>query len=93
MNKRAHLLIAGRVQGVWFRASTKEQADRLGLSGWVRNRRAGEVEVVAEGAAPALEALIEWCRIGPRGASVAEVEVEYEAYRGEFGSFEIVGSA
>ncbi|NOZ84845.1 MAG: acylphosphatase [Deltaproteobacteria bacterium] len=74
---RVHLLIRGRVQGVWFRQSTKEQAIRLGLKGWVRNLPDGRVEAVAEGNRPELEKLIEWCRNGPPLARVDEVEVEW----------------
>lgn len=84
-----HLDISGQVQGVWFRASTKAQADKLGLSGWVRNRRTGGVEVIAEGDESALESLIDWCRTGPRGARVTRIDVEHQAYAGEFDSFEI----
>jgi acylphosphatase len=77
------------VQGVWFRASAKEEALRLGVSGWVRNRRSGEVEVTAEGGQAAIEAMVAWCRRGSRGAVVANVDRVDEAYRGEFAGFVI----
>jgi acylphosphatase len=87
LSKRVRLLISGHVQGVWFRASVKEEADRLGVSGWVRNRRSGHVEVTAEGEDVAIDELIAWCRVGSRGASVAHVGVARETYRGEFDDF------
>jgi acylphosphatase len=64
------------VQGVWFRASTRERAEQLGLVGWVRNRADGSVELEAEGAAAAVEAILAWCRGGPPGARVDAVDVE-----------------
>ena len=70
------LIVTGRVQGVWFRGWTVDQAVALGLDGWVRNRRDGSVEVLASGPAAAIEELIELCRQGPPAARVARVEVE-----------------
>lgn len=71
---RAHLRVFGRVQGVYFRATTRQQAQTLGLSGWVRNRRDGTVELVCEGAAPAVDALCAWAEHGPPAAHVEYVE-------------------
>ena len=70
-----HLKISGRVQGVGFRYSMSEEAERLGVTGWVRNRSDGTVEAVIDGAPDAVEAVLAWARRGPRGASVTEVEV------------------
>ncbi|MBI4528289.1 MAG: acylphosphatase [Deltaproteobacteria bacterium] len=86
---RAYLKIEGRVQGVFFRASTVEQANHFGLTGWVRNCRDGSVEVVAEGGRKALEALARWCRKGPPGAEVADVQLQWEQPRGEFADFRV----
>jgi acylphosphatase len=65
------------VQGVWFRASARDEALARGLGGWVRNLADGSVELRAEGPAPALEELIGWCRRGPPLAQVSHVEVQW----------------
>lgn len=72
---RVHVSVSGRVQGVWFRRSTQEEAERLGLRGWVRNRRDGTVEWVAEGSAASVRALVAWSRRGPPLAQVSSVEI------------------
>jgi acylphosphatase len=86
---QAHLLITGRVQGVFFRASTVEEARRLGLTGWVMNRSDGAVEIVAEGERNKLDEFIRWCRHGPRGAAVQQVKLEWRPFRDEFEAFRI----
>ena len=68
------LTIRGRVQGVGFRYSMHEEAMRLGLAGWVRNRRDGSVEAVVQGVAPAVEAMRRWAERGPPAATVDSVE-------------------
>ncbi len=70
-----HLLIHGRVQGVYYRASAQTEALRLGLHGWVRNRVAGEVEAVVSGPEKAVAAFIGWARTGPPAARVERVEI------------------
>ena len=75
--------IYGKVQGVWFRAHTKDIADKLGIKGWVRNVPDGSVEAVFEGDDESVEKIIEWCHRGPPLARVERVEVEYEEPRGE----------
>ena len=79
---RAHVLITGRVQGVGYRFSTREQAEELGVKGWVRNLPDGRVEAVFEANEDVVKEMINWCRIGPRGASVKDVAVEYKAPEG-----------
>ena len=86
---RAHVFISGKVQGVFFRATTRDKANELGVKGWVRNLRDGRVEAVFEGDEEAVKKLIEWCHVGPPAARVEKVEVIYEDYRGEFDSFSI----
>lgn len=86
---RAHLIIHGLVQGVFFRDSTRRKANGLGLTGWVRNRPEGTVEIVAEGPEGEMERFISWCHRGPSGADVSRVEEAREDYRGEFDSFDI----
>ena len=70
-----HLLISGRVQGVGFRYSMGEEAERLGATGWVRNRRDGTVEAAVDGAPEAVDALIAWARRGPPSAHVTDVRI------------------
>ena len=89
MAVRAHLSVSGRVQGVWYRGSMQDEAERLGVAGWARNRPDGTVEAEVEGAPEAVEAVIAWARRGPRGARVDDVAVEWVAPRGERGGFAI----
>jgi len=84
---RVHLIIRGRVQGVFFRHSTREQAVELEVSGWVRNRSDGTVEVVAEGEREQLEKLLAWCQQGPPSARVISVDAEWGQATGEFQGF------
>jgi acylphosphatase len=81
-----HLVIKGKVQGVFFRASTKEKANELGIKGWVKNMPDGNVEVLAAGNKDQLENFIEWCRRGPTQAIVSDVVVSNaeESFLNEF---------
>lgn len=80
--ERAHVWVSGRVQGVNFRWRTTEAARSRGLAGWVRNLADGRVEAVFEGDREALEAMVDWCRRGPRLARVDDVEVRWEPAEG-----------
>ena len=80
---RAHVWVSGRVQGVFFRTCTEDEAHAAGVAGWVRNTRDGRVEAVFEGERPAVEAMIRWCQRGSPGAVVAGVEVKWEEPQGE----------
>ena len=82
-----NLTISGQVQGVGFRYHFAEQAQRLGITGWVRNRRSGSVEAMIEGTPEAVEALLAWARLGPPAARVERVEVS--AAEGAFSGFEL----
>ncbi|MCY3814472.1 MAG: acylphosphatase [Gammaproteobacteria bacterium] len=86
---RAHLRIAGRVQGVGFRYATMLEAESRNLSGWVRNLPDGRVEVVAEGTTPAVQGLVAWCRDGPRHARVYDVDVAWESPRADSPGFRV----
>lgn len=86
---RVRLKIAGRVQGVYYRASTVQRAQSLGLTGWVMNCSDGSVEAVAEGAKTQIEELIAWCHQGPDGARVAKVSVEWQVAHDTFREFSI----
>lgn len=85
----AHLLISGRVQGVWYRGSTKDEARRLGLTGWVRNLADGRVEARVCGSREQVETLIQWCHQGPPAAKVSEVQVSWEEAEETFTVFKI----
>jgi acylphosphatase len=86
---RAHVVISGRVQGVWFRASTVEEARRAGVSGWVRNCEDGSVEAVFEGERGAVMQVVGWCYKGPSAARVSNVKVKWQEPTGEFFGFNL----
>ncbi len=86
---RAHVIIDGRVQGVFFRYATREEANGLGVKGWVKNRRDGRVEAVFEGDESSVRKMVEWCHQGPPHAVVNKVDLNWEEFSGEFGGFDI----
>jgi acylphosphatase len=85
MTVRRHVLVTGRVQGVGFRQAVADRARTRGVSGFVRNLPSGQVEAAFEGLPDAVEALVGFCRRGPLGASVRDVDVSDEPPRGESG--------
>lgn len=87
---RCHLVIHGLVQGVSFRYSAREEAQRLHLTGWVRNLPNGDVEAVAEGEQATLKKFVAWCHEGPSEAKVESVKEEVLPATGEFSTFAIV---
>jgi acylphosphatase len=87
--KQVHLIVRGRVQGVFFRAATQREARRLGLTGWVKNRNDGGVEMVAEGDESSLRQLCMWAERGPTAARVDDVQTRWRAYSGDFPDFRI----
>ena len=86
---RVHAIITGKVQGVFFRMETKYAAEGFGVVGWVRNKMDGSVEAVFEGKDIDVKALLAWCQTGPPRASVSKVDVTWQAYIGEFNTFEV----
>jgi acylphosphatase len=86
---RVHLFVSGVVQGVFFRAHARDMARDLGLTGWVKNLADGRVEIIAEGDSEKLQRFIEWCRRGPAGSSVEDLEIRREEATGEFDGFAI----
>lgn len=88
--KRVKVKIFGSVQGIFFRANTKDLAYKLGVKGWVRNAPEGSVEVLFEGEDQAVDKIVNWCRKGPIGARVERVETKEEKYKGEFQKFSII---
>lgn len=87
---RKHLHIQGRVQGVWFRDSTRTKALSLSVSGWVRNLPDGSVEVLVEGENDQVKRLVSWCKQGPPSADVSSLVERQEEWKGEFDTFSIV---
>lgn len=88
-NARAQVVVEGRVQGVFFRGSVRDEAARRGVRGWVRNRADGSVEAVLEGAPDAVEQVVAFMRHGPPGARVVDAQVSYLEAKGEFSGFAI----
>ncbi len=87
MNIRVHIFVSGKVHGVFFRSSTKEKAQELGITGWVRNLTDGRVEALFEGEKGDVEKIVEWAGRGPEYARVEYVEIMHEKYTGEFKEF------
>jgi acylphosphatase len=89
MKVRAHVIVAGWVQGVFFRSETRRVANAYGVTGWVRNLEDGRVEAVFEGEEENVKRLVEFCRKGPPAARVDNVDVSWERYSGSFDDFQI----
>ena len=89
MKKRAHVFVSGRVQGVFFRATTRKEAEKRRVKGWVKNLRDGRVEAVFEGEGEKVEEMIDFCHRGSSAANVEDVEVEWESNKDEFSEFGI----
>jgi acylphosphatase len=87
---RARVIIGGRVQGVFFRYTTQEVANRLNVLGWVKNRWDCKVEAVFEGEREKVEEMVEWCRKGPPDAHVKNIDTYWDDYLGEFDHFSII---
>jgi len=90
MNKRVHLIVSGRVQGVFFRAETQSQALHLHLKGWVRNTSDGRVEIIIEGDEENVQRMIDWCHKGPPIANVEGIDYHEEPFHDSFDDFKIV---
>lgn len=88
MSRHVNIVVTGRVQGVFFRATARDVASSLGLKGFVRNERDGSVYIEAEGDQQILDTFVDWCKSGPPGAAVTNVQVVDGTSRG-FSSFEI----
>ena len=87
--KSARVIIHGWVQGVYFRAFTRDQARSLGLTGWVRNRRDGTVEALFEGEKDKVDEMVAWCKRGSPSSRVEQVEVSSGPFSGDFDDFQI----
>ena len=87
--KTLHLLIEGKVQGVFYRASARKKAEELKITGWVKNTKEGNVEIVCQAGEAVLQQFINWCKQGPPGAKVEHIKVT-ETAAAQFGDFTIV---
>ena len=92
MALQVHVVISGRVQGVWYRASTKQKAEELGLRGWVKNTQEGNVEAVFEGSEAAIDEMIAWCWKGPALAHVTNVNVIEKHQGNQYSDFTVFRS-
>lgn len=87
----AHVFVAGKVQGVYFRQNTMQTAQMHGTTGWVRNLADGRVEAVIEGEEESVRRVVDWCHHGPPASNVEAVDIRYENYTGKFPDFSITG--
>ncbi|NVJ49534.1 MAG: acylphosphatase [Gammaproteobacteria bacterium] len=87
--EQLHAVISGRVQGVWYRASTQQKAQSLELVGWVRNLSDGRVELLAQGPRESLEVLLAWCYTGPENALVSAIDFDYQRVTERADSFSV----
>jgi acylphosphatase len=87
--ERAHVHVSGQVQGVFFRDSTRDKAELLGLNGWVRNLPDGRVEALFEGPSEKVREMVRWCKEGPSHAEVEDVDADFEPSRGDLKGFEV----
>jgi len=90
IQKRIHIFITGRVQGVFFRQSTRVMAIKNNVNGWIRNLNDGRVEIVAEGETQNIDNLVTWCKTGPANSRVDEFELLDEDSTGEFENFDVI---
>jgi len=90
MKVKAHVLVSGRVQGVFFRAETARTAVANHVTGWIRNLSNGQVEAVIEGEKSDVQIVVDFCKRGPSGAHVEAAEVTWKIWKGEFSDFRIV---
>ena len=88
--QRAHVVVSGQVQGVFFRDSTRQKAQELGLAGWVKNTPDGRVEALFEGPSDRVREMVRWCEEGPQQASVENVDADFEAASGDLAGFEVL---
>ena len=88
--QRVHLLMSGKVQGVFFRQALKVVAKQNDVSGWVRNLTDKRVEAVLEGNDESVKSIIEWARIGPANSRVDDIKISNEEFKNEFSTFEVL---
>jgi len=88
--QRVHLLVSGKVQGVFFRQALKVVAKKNNVLGWVRNLKDGHVEAILEGDNKSINSVVEWTRVGPANSRIDDIEVINEEFKNEFSTFEVL---
>ena len=86
---RGHIVVNGKVQGVYFRQNAQRICSEYGVTGWVRNVENGSVEAILEGDKSSVEDAISWFKVGPPNAHVEKIDLKYDSYSGEFQDFKI----
>jgi acylphosphatase len=86
---RAHIIVRGKVQGVYFRQNAQRICNEYGVTGWVLNANDGSVEAILEGSKNSVEDAISWFKVGPSNAHVEKIELSYDKYSGEFQDFKV----
>lgn len=89
METNVFVRVSGRVQGVWFRASTKQKAEQLGVTGWIRNTSDGCIEAIFEGNKNMVKEMVDWCNHGPPQAKVENIEIKNQPVTNAFDGFAI----
>lgn len=87
--KQVHIIVRGRVQGVFYRACAREEANKLNITGWTKNREDGAVEIIAEGEEKDLKRFVDWCKQGPPASNVTDIQSSFSEATNEFESFNI----
>ena len=88
-NKSVHILVTGKVQGVFFRQATKVIAIKNHVTGWVKNLESGQVEILLEGEDQNVNSIVEWCHNGPANSRVDEIKIEQQKFSGQYSNFEV----
>ena len=88
-NKSVHILVTGKVQGVFFRQATKVIAIKNHVTGWIKNLESGQVEILLEGEDQNVNSIVEWCHNGPANSRVDEIKIEQQKFSGQYSNFEV----
>ena len=90
VEESVHILVTGKVQGVFFRQATKVVAVKNNVTGWVKNLESGQVEILLEGDAQNVNSVIDWCHNGPANSRVDEIKIKQKEFSGQYSNFEVL---